>query len=82
MRRPWRVLASALLGLLVGLLTTILLVVPAGAAFVSGGKASERENLENAPNPKIRQQIINGRIRHLESEISTFRQQIRDITGE
>jgi hypothetical protein len=33
-----RVLASALLGLLVGLLTTILLVVPAGAAFVAGGK--------------------------------------------
>lgn len=39
MRRSGRVLASAVVGLLVGLLTTMLLVVPAGAAFASDAKA-------------------------------------------
>lgn len=40
MRLARRVPVSALLGLLVGLLATIPLGVPAGVAFVSGGKAS------------------------------------------
>ncbi|KAA9156455.1 hypothetical protein FPZ12_027600 [Amycolatopsis acidicola] len=37
--------------------------------------------LKNAPTPEIRQRIIDGRIRHLETEISTFKQQINDILG-
>lgn len=35
--------------------------------------------LKNAPTPQIRERIINGRIRHLETEIRTFRQQINEI---
>ena len=35
--------------------------------------------LQNAPTPEIRQRIIDGRIRHLETEISTFQKQINDI---
>jgi hypothetical protein len=37
--------------------------------------------LTNAPTPEIRQRIIDGRIRHLESEIRTFQNQIEDIQG-
>jgi hypothetical protein len=37
--------------------------------------------LKNAPTPEIRQRIIDGRIRHLEAEIGTFKQQINDILG-
>ncbi|MGH2919291.1 MAG: hypothetical protein ACRDLS_11950, partial [Solirubrobacteraceae bacterium] len=37
--------------------------------------------LRNAPSPEIRQRIIDGRIRHLEGEVSTFRRQIDEITG-
>lgn len=37
--------------------------------------------LANAPTPQIQQSIIQGRIRHLETEISTFADNIRKITG-
>lgn len=37
--------------------------------------------LKNAPTPEIRQRIIDGRIRHLETEINTFKRQINDILG-
>jgi hypothetical protein len=35
--------------------------------------------LKNAPSDAVRQQIIQGRIRHLETEINTFRDNIRKI---
>jgi hypothetical protein len=35
--------------------------------------------LKNAPNDEVRQRIIQGRIRHLETEINTFRENIRKI---
>jgi len=35
--------------------------------------------LKNAPSSEVRQRIIDGRIRHLENEISNFEQQIRDL---
>lgn len=38
--------------------------------------------LQNAPSPEVRQQIIDGRINHLENEISNFEQQIRSILEE
>lgn len=37
--------------------------------------------LKNAPNDAVRQQIIQGRIRHLETEINTFRENIQKIIG-
>ena len=37
--------------------------------------------LERAPSPEIRQRIIDGRIRHLESEINTFQDQIDKLLG-
>ena len=37
--------------------------------------------LKNAPTPEIRQRIIDGRVRHLETEINTFRKQVNDILG-
>jgi RHS repeat-associated protein len=37
--------------------------------------------LQNAPNPEIRQRIIDGRIRHLETEIAGFERQVRQILG-
>lgn len=37
--------------------------------------------LERAPTAEIRQQIIDGRIRHLETEIRTFRTQIDELLG-
>jgi RHS repeat-associated protein len=38
-------------------------------------------HLERAPNPEIRQRIIDGRIRHLENEINTFQDQIDKLLG-
>lgn len=35
--------------------------------------------LENAPNDEVRQRIIDGRMRHLENEIRTFRDNIDKI---
>ena len=37
--------------------------------------------LERAPTPEIRQRIIDGRIRHLETEIRTFQDQIDKLLG-
>lgn len=37
--------------------------------------------LNRAPTPEIRESIINGRIRHLENEISTFKDQILKLLG-
>jgi hypothetical protein len=37
--------------------------------------------LQRAPTPEIRQRIIDGRIRHLESEIGTFQDQIAKLLG-
>lgn len=37
--------------------------------------------LERAPSPEIRQRIIDGRIRHLETEIRTFQDQINKLLG-
>jgi hypothetical protein len=37
--------------------------------------------LKNAPTPEIRQRIIDGRVRHLQNEINTFRKQVNDILG-
>lgn len=37
--------------------------------------------LKNAPNDAVRQQIIQGRIRHLKTEINTFRENIQKIIG-
>jgi hypothetical protein len=37
--------------------------------------------LKNAPNDKIRQRIIDGRIRHLEQEIKTFQKNINQINN-
>ncbi|SEG68471.1 hypothetical protein SAMN02982929_03164 [Saccharopolyspora kobensis] len=35
--------------------------------------------LKNAPNDEVRQRIIDGRVRHLEKEINTFRENIDKI---
>lgn len=37
--------------------------------------------LKNAPSSEIRQRIIDGRIRHLETEINTFQRQIDNLLG-
>jgi hypothetical protein len=37
--------------------------------------------LRNAPTAEIGQRIIDGRVRHLENEISQFRKRIDEITG-
>jgi hypothetical protein len=37
--------------------------------------------LKNAPTPEIRNNIIESRIRHLESEIRTFQNQIDNLKG-
>lgn len=37
--------------------------------------------LERAPTPEIRQRIIDGRVRHLETEIRTFQDQIDKLLG-
>jgi hypothetical protein len=37
--------------------------------------------LRNAPTPAIREAIIRGRIRHLETEIASFRRQIEQRKG-
>ena len=38
-----------------------------------------KDFLKNAPNEKIRQRIIDGRVRHLEKEIQNFQKGIDDI---
>jgi len=43
-------------------------------------KFDNKELLKNAPNDKIRDRIINGRIKHLENEIKAFEKQIKKLS--
>ena len=40
-----------------------------------------KEMLKDAPSEEIRQKIIEGRIKHLETEISNFQKSINDLLG-
>ena len=52
------------------------------ADFVKNPDAFDNKGLlKNAPSPEIRQKIIEGRVRHLQTEIKAFQDQINKILG-
>ena len=52
------------------------------AAYIANPDAYDNLGyLANAPSDAVRQSIIQGRVRHLENEITAFADQIRKLTG-